>query len=285
MDTTHEIVLPTDPLPVWLYVHHNNPVAFIAPHWHQGIEVSFTLDGSIDDFTISGEHFKTVPRQLLIVNTREIHSIQTLATNQASLALSLIFPYSYIKGLYPKISTVFLDLNHPETFSPQQKEAYAALQGMMLQITLLTQVDSDFRLLKLMTLITQSLEMILRYFAVPKATKENSPQKVYAIGRLQDVIKFISDNYQRSLTLDEIAQHVNVSKEYLARFFKKYMEITVGQYLNNVRAQHAHSDLLKGKNLTQTALDNGFSGIRALNRAVANLYGKTASALIKERKK
>ena len=49
MDTTHEIVLPTDPLPVWLYVHHNNPVAFIAPHWHQGIEVSFTLDGSIDE--------------------------------------------------------------------------------------------------------------------------------------------------------------------------------------------------------------------------------------------
>lgn len=34
----HEIVIPTDPLPVWYFVFHDhNSEKYIAPHWHRGI--------------------------------------------------------------------------------------------------------------------------------------------------------------------------------------------------------------------------------------------------------
>ena len=37
----HEIVIPTDPLPVWYFVFHDhNSEKYIAPHWHRGIELS-----------------------------------------------------------------------------------------------------------------------------------------------------------------------------------------------------------------------------------------------------
>ena len=40
-----------------------------------------------------------------------------------------------------------------------------------------------------------------------------------------------------------IANHCNISKEYLARFFKKEMELTVENYINNVRAEHAYHEV------------------------------------------
>lgn len=78
----------------------------------------------------------------------------------------------------------------------------------------------------------------------------------------------------------------NVSKEYLSRFFKKQMEITVDTYINNVRAQHAYFELKNtSHNLTQVAMNNGFSGVRTMNRAFDKLYGKTASQIKRSFKK
>lgn len=38
----HEIVIPTDPLPVWYFIFHDhNSEKYIAPHWHRGIELSY----------------------------------------------------------------------------------------------------------------------------------------------------------------------------------------------------------------------------------------------------
>lgn len=45
-----------------------------------------------------------------------------------------------------------------------------------------------------------------------------------------------------------IANQCNISKEYLARFFKKEMELTVENYINNVRAEHAYHELKHSKN-------------------------------------
>ncbi|WP_249905382.1 helix-turn-helix domain-containing protein [Lactobacillus amylovorus] len=51
-------------------------------------------------------------------------------------------------------------------------------------------------------------------------------------------------------------------------------------YINNVRAQRAYFELKNtSHNLTQIAMNNGFSGVRTMNRAFDKLYGKTASQI------
>lgn len=80
-----------------------------------------------------------------------------------------------------------------------------------------------------------------------------------------------------------IANQCNISKEYLARFFKKEMELTVENYINNVRAERAYYELKHLKNnLTQIAINNGFSSIRTMNRAFDKLYDESASKIKKE---
>lgn len=92
----HEVVIPTDPLNVWYFVFHDNKIPFyIAPHWHRGIELSYTIRGNIDNFQISGKKYNTKPGKIFIVNSQEIHSIRNRSGEQ-DLALSIIFPYSVV---------------------------------------------------------------------------------------------------------------------------------------------------------------------------------------------
>lgn len=116
----HEVVIPTDPLNVWYFVFHDNKIPFyIAPHWHRGIELSYTIRGNIDNFQISGKKYNTKPGKIFIVNSQEIHSIRNCSGEQ-DLALSIIFPYSVVCRLYPQISEEIIAINDPTSFTDLQ---------------------------------------------------------------------------------------------------------------------------------------------------------------------
>lgn len=138
--------------------------------------------------------------------------------------------------------------------------------------------------MRLQVLFDEVLYLILRYFTQPNASGILYGQKSYVIERLQIITKFVNENFQENISLREIADKSGVSKEYLARFFKKNMGITVGQYVNNVRAQNVYSDILGQRaNLTHIAQLNGFSSIKTMNNAMYKLYGMTASRMYKDK--
>lgn len=280
----HEIVIPTDPLPVWYFVFHDhNSVQYIAPHWHRGIELSYVERGRIDDFLINKKHYSSRPGTILVVNTQEIHSIHDF-DNHDSLAVSIIFPYEYVVNLYPNIAQQVIKINDPTTFNDQQELSYTRLQGLLSQFIKLCFLKVPTKSLEQQRLVDEILCLLLNNFTVEKkAQRHVSGRKVYIINRLHYITQYVNNHYQEDLTLGLIADKCNISKEYLARFFKKEMELTVETYINNVRAEHAYREL-KGrkKNLTQIAISNGFSSIRTMNRAFKRLYGKSASKIKKK---
>lgn len=278
----HEIVVPTSPLPVWYFIFNtdNGVPKYVAPHWHRGIELSFTLNGAITDFIIAGKHFSTKAGQILVVNTQVIHSVNS-TLNKNGKTLSIIFPFDYVANLYPEINHQKIDINYPEKLNNDQKLAYSNLQGLLTQFYWLASSTQPLKNLKMQQIVDEVLLLLLERFTKEKPPEsEIGQRKVYVINRLQFITQYVNNHYQEKLTLDSIAKKSNVSKEYLSRFFKKQMEITVDTYINNVRAQRAYFELKNtSHNLTQIAMNNGFSGVRTMNRAFDKLYGKTASQI------
>lgn len=278
--TEHEIVKTVDPLSVWYYVFKNEDIpAYIAPHWHCGIELSFLVSGGIDDFLIEKKHYTSYPGHILVVNTQEIHSIRVKNTKPYGLSLSIIFPYNYIFKLYPDINHQIIDINDPQTFTNEQRIAYGQMQGLLYEFITATELESPQKNLKMQTLIDQILMHLLTYFTKERSNNNTVGQrKDYEIQRLQFITQYVNNHYQDNLSLNQIAAECSISKEYLSRFFKKQMDITVDQFIANVRAQHAREDLIsKHGTLTEVAFNNGFSSVRSLNRAFKNLYDITAS--------
>ncbi|WP_367342518.1 AraC family transcriptional regulator [Limosilactobacillus sp.] len=277
---THENVTTTPPFPVqvgsWDSYAGNY---YVAPHWHQAIEVNYIRQGTIQEFTVMDQHYCLRSGDIFIVNSRELHSVRSVMKKEDH-GLVILYPYTYVRGLFPEIDKYQIDLNLTEKLNQLQKQKYIDLQTNLAKLDLSLNEDGAYQNLQKSMYISTILLLLLKYFTVKREMHNVNAKKDYQIERLLILTQAISMNYQEKMTLDELSQKVGVTKQYLTRFFKHMMGITVGEYIGNVRAQHAYQEICEGKgNLTELALDNGFSGIRTMNRAVKKVYGKTASEI------
>ncbi len=278
----HEIVTPENHLPAWLYLHDQNVASYIEPHWHSSVEMSYTICGHIANFFIDGQSYTTSSGTILVVNTMDLHSIRTFNNpNIEQKALTVIFPYHLIKSYKTDISHYSFNINHPQKFSDIQKEAYHELQEKLDK--LVTLYHSDHNLGKTIILL-EILEILLQAFLEKRVVDAVSDQETKRKERLQEIKAYIEDHFQADISLEDIGNACFLSKEYLARFFKKNMGITVFQYVNYVRAKRAKQLLGEIKEpATRIALRCGFSGLRTMDRALLKIYGVSSRDLKRNR--
>ena len=268
----HEIVVADKHLPAWIYLHEKNQTSYIEPHWHSSIEISYTLSGSISDFFIAGQSYKTQPGRILVVNSAELHSIRAIHDpKQDPRALTIIFPYRIIKRYRPDIQAYQFTINSVDLEEGARLPAYQALQEKLPAIADLYYTRDHLRKT---ILLLEILELLLDHFLEKRRIALSDKQDRQQKERITDIKIYIEDNFRAELALEDIANASYLSKEHLARFFKEQMNITVIQYLNYVRAKHAYPLLLEGQmTATQVALDCGFSGLRTMDRALVKNFG------------
>ena len=97
--------------------------------------------------------------------------------------------------------------------------------------------------------------------------------------RIQALLAFVHENYQRKLSLEDIAAYGNVSKSECLRCFQKYTGCSPYQYLLKYRLQ-AGAALLKstGDSVTEIALRLQFPSASAFIAAFRRSFGMTPSA-------
>jgi signal transduction histidine kinase/DNA-binding LacI/PurR family transcriptional regulator/AraC-like DNA-binding protein len=96
---------------------------------------------------------------------------------------------------------------------------------------------------------------------------------------VRKAIVYIHEHYMEPISLGDAAQHVSMSKEYLARCFRHEMGITLVTYLNRYRVDQAKALLEKGGcNLTEIALETGFSSSGYFSRVFRQEVGMSPTA-------
>ncbi|MDO4670096.1 MAG: AraC family transcriptional regulator [Aerococcus sp.] len=285
-DLEHEMVVPITPLVACVYTHQEAESKYVAPHWHQSVEVSFTLAGSIDHFFIDGTDYTTSPGDVLVVNSMAIHSVQVYNDPKAlTKALAIVFPYSLLERYCPEINAYHFDIPTANLRSHEQQRAYQQLQRQLEELFAICSGHTLHRSLRKNILFLEILAILLRYFLVPSPVvpKVTITAHRYGMERLQKIKDYVENNYQGDIGLDDLADLCFLSREYLARFFKENMGVTIGQYINNVRARHAREALKHSEGtFTDIALACGFSGLRTMNRALNKNYGCTARDIRKQ---
>ena len=277
----HEIVVPDDHLPAWIYLHDQNQSGYIEPHWHTSVEISYTLSGSINNFFIAGQSYKTRPGQILVINSADLHSIRTFHDpEQDERALTIIFPYRIIKRYKSDIHAYKFNIN---TLSEEKWDSHPAYHRLQEKLEAIAALYHSKDHLRKTILLLEILELLLDHFLEKRKICSSDRQDQKQKERLTDIKTYIEENFRAELALEDIANFCYLSKEHLARFFKEHMNITVIQYLNFVRAKHAYPLLLEGQlTATQVALDCGFSGLRTMDRALVKNYGLTSREIRKK---
>ncbi|MDB5159276.1 MAG: transcriptional regulator, AraC family [Mucilaginibacter sp.] len=94
--------------------------------------------------------------------------------------------------------------------------------------------------------------------------------------RIAEAIEFLRLNYKRQPTLDEAAEHVNLSPFHFQRMFKDWAGVTPKQFLQYLSIGHAKSILKdKGVSLFDTAFETGLSGTGRLHDLFIKVEGMT----------
>ena len=90
---------------------------------------------------------------------------------------------------------------------------------------------------------------------------------------LNKILYFIQENYTGNIQLDDICKHINVSKQYCMRLFKKYMNMTINDYILEMRMKHAAYLMLHTyMNVNQVADYLGFANVSYFSRVFKKYY-------------
>ena len=92
------------------------------------------------------------------------------------------------------------------------------------------------------------------------------------------VIRYLNENIDKNITLDQLAKRFFVSKYYLCRAFKKHNGISVHGYINRKRVMYAKQLIDSGETASGAAYKVGFGDYSAFYRAYVKIIGKSPTA-------
>ena len=94
---------------------------------------------------------------------------------------------------------------------------------------------------------------------------------------IQNIINYLEENYQGSVSLDDISCNVRLSKEYICALFKQAMHQTIMRYLIKIRISRARIYLLQypEKRVLEIARMCGFESPSYFGKVFKNEVGVT----------
>ena len=100
--------------------------------------------------------------------------------------------------------------------------------------------------------------------------------------RLQNVIDYISKNYFKDISLQDLSDLSYMTTNSFCRFFKNKTEKTAFEFIREYRINKACQMLMNGrKSISQTCYETGFSSFSSFNRVFKQLKKVSAKRVQK----
>lgn len=90
---------------------------------------------------------------------------------------------------------------------------------------------------------------------------------------MQEITLFIDEHLTENLSLDVLADHVCLSKYYIAHYFKDSLGISIHQYITKKRLQSCSEAIAAGSDITRTFDEYGFRDYSSFYRMFRKEYG------------
>lgn len=230
-------------------------------NWHENLEIQFFTEGS-GTVLLNGEQYPVQKGDIVVVNSNVLHYT---FTDSRLIYTCLIISNEWCKQMH-------IDY-HSLCFSSVLKSE--TIQSMILDlVSVFTNTDDNLRTAKLNERLLSIMIELTENHCCAKTSA--SPQDK-AIETVTEALVFIHDNYQRKITLPEIAKAVLFDKYALCREFKKHTGQTVFSYINHYRTVKARDYLAQGYTVSETASLCGFENLSFFTKMFKRYTGKTPS--------
>ena len=265
----HENIAPSELTNVNFCTFVDNCM-YTPNHWHRSIEIKYMLEGKIFH-TVEGKNYELTVGKCIIVNSNEIHSDKSM---EYSKYILLHIPINFMEKFIPEVRQLKFKIDEADNDS-QKMAKINALKKMLQDMKILYDNKEKGFLLKFNSLLFSVLSLLYTDFSQKISNAHlNSEQKDF--DRLDKILQYIRDNYNRPISLDEIANVVIFSPAYFCRFFKRYMGMSFLEYQNEVRLSFIYQDIINTKEPVCKILEkHGFTNYKIFRRMFNEYFGTT----------
>ncbi len=259
----------TADFPFELYeIDHTHPKYEMAMHWHYNVEIIRVKKGELL-ITLDNKKILAKKGDIVFVNSETLHG----ATPSDCEYDCVVFNLAFLKTGNVACDS-FLDslLNHNAVVldnitSPIGKNAIAKL------FSALKTRENGFQFIvfgAVNELIGSLKENIDYSYKIDGLTQKDEKN----VAKLKRILSFIRDNFDKELTLDDMANASGLSTKYFCSFFKNMTGKTPFGYLNDYRIERASRKLL-GSDLpiTQIAFSCGFNDLSYFIKTFKKIKG------------
>lgn len=240
---------------------------------HDETELIWVMKGT-STIICEGQTYLLTPQTLFMVNSYQTHTITS--TND-----SMIIAFKFSKEHLQKNNQSFEGLyfiNRVYTLSELVDKYHEVpiLISQLLNLLISTNPSSlvRYKIIGYYNMLIYELYTMLLKEKYLDVKKKDVP--VY-LNRLNDITEYINNKFLTKITLDEISDHIGISRYRMSHFIKEYIGISFRDYLSNMRLEYALR-LLRDSNLSVIDVSklSGFSDIKYLNKLMKERFKTTA---------
>ena len=261
IDERHSVVEPSvSTFPVGFLRQRFSPDTYqvIDWHWHDGTQFCYVTEGAFR-FQVVDSTIWLTEGEGIFVNAQQVHTAVSEQAQGEYLCLNLS---PYLLGL--EGSELYSRFMAPVLFQrPVPYLAFLAgdagsaqLLAQLRQCALEAAETGGSHELSLLAHMIELWAALWKILPEPGGWVERSKRN----DRMQELLSYLRTHYTRKITLQDIADHVHLSRSECARFFRSIAGLTLFQYLTELRVDRSIELLTRSdKSIAEIAYETGFS--------------------------
>lgn len=254
----------------------------VTTHWHEEAELTLIIKGSCH-YQIDLIEYEVKEGDILFIPPLFLHSI-SLGTSEETISETYVFHLNFLGANATDIcATRYLapmmnqEYSVPFLIKPKHP-AYVSLRTLFRQIVFMYNEAGVGYELSLKSLFLQTIFLLLQY-----SKKIGTPDAETSSDKLKNVLDYIETHFENPISVSELAKLCYFSDYHFMRFFKKHMNMTCVEYINNVRLEKSVELFQKGNtSILDVSMSVGFRNLSYFHRAFKRKYHMTPLSFIKE---
>jgi len=244
-------------------------------HNHTELEIGYIISGK-GTYMLNNISYDISPDDIFIVRTNEQHCIPTITT-ESLVSFNIHIPSYYLWNICSdyiepqKINAlVQSDIQINNHFS--KSEELKMLRDLFHE-------NPEANKYKIRSTVLDVVKSISARLIISGTEREIS---VSRLDDIQKAVRFIKTNFDKQITLDDIANSAAMSKSYFINMFKNVNGVSPYDYLILTRIENASYMLSHTDNtIIEIAMKCGFNSITSFNKAFKSKLGLTPSQVRK----
>lgn len=236
-----------------------------TPHWHEFIEICYCRKGSYF-FSAGDDQFTCNAGEAVLIKAKEPHTTHPLEADSEvqviHVPVSLL--YTYLNNdTYIRYYMGFLTdkVHFTRKFYCADDELHIYMEKLLSTV----QERRDTYELQSMALILLVISRLIQIHCI--STQNVDMERRADFEKIEPALRFLNENYDREVSLQEIADVIFLSKSAVCKLFRSTMGMPFKEYLNSLRLAEAKRLLVTTTMpITQIASQVGYANVTYFNR-------------------